>query len=454
MAAHVPVKSSLIPTLRRAGGVACVLAACLLLAAHALRAGDTGLTLCLLGVAGFACCRTAWKRLAVAAVLACGVVEWLHAAWWLILLRRWLEQPWERAALILGLVAAVTAVAAWRAFVQGQRLAGPEGRARAFTQAAVFVVLFAALYAVRRHAPVPMLMLERLAPSVGGVQAFLVAWYAGALAGALLDPARTRKARQWAWRLFCGVFFAQFALGAAGLTAFLLSGRLHAPLPAFIVYGPFYREAPSMMLIVAGVSVLLLGSAWCSHLCYFGPLDALAARGRPIRPLPRGWRWMRAWGRPLVLGAGALLAFILGRLGLDAAQAVALALFWGLVSLMIMALASRRYGGMLHCSAFCPMGLVVSLLARLSPWRLAVDATRCDQCGACERVCAYRAITPASRARGQSTWRCSLCRDCVGVCHRQALRLKGPWMSPRTAWHVFVGLAACLHGLFLGVAMV
>ena len=452
MAAHFA--ASLRQTLQRGGGSVLVLTACLLLAAHALRAGDTGLALCFAGTAGFAFCRAAWKRLAVAAVLACGVLEWLHAAWWLILLRRGLEQPWGRAAVILCAVAAFTAVAAWRAFCQGRRLAGPEGLAPALTQAAVFAGLFAALYAVRRHAPVPMLMLERLAPAVGGVQLFLVAWYAGALTGALLDPARTRKARQWAWRLFCGVFFAQFALGAAGLTAFLLSGRLHAPIPAFIVYGPFYREAPGMMLVVAGLSVLVLGSAWCSHLCYFGPLDALAAQGRPLRPLPRFWRWMRTWGRPLVLAAGALLALLLGRLGMDAAQAAALAVAFGLGSLLIMALASRRLGGMIHCSAFCPMGLVVSLLARLSPWRLAVDADRCDQCGVCERVCAYRAITPASRAQGGSTWRCSLCRDCVGVCHRQAITLRGPWMGPRTAWRVFVGLAAFLHGLFLGVAMV
>ena len=386
--------------------------------------------------------------------LGFGVVQWLHTAWWLILLRRWLDQPWERAAAVLGVVAVFTAVAAWRALARGWRLAGPKGRARALTQAAVFVGLFAALCAVRRYAPVPLLMLERLAPSVGGVQVLLVAWYAGALTGALLDPVRTRKARQGAWRLFCGVFFVQFALGALGLSAFLLSGRLHAPLPAFIVYGPFYREAPSMMLIVAGLAVLLLGSAWCSHLCYFGPLDALAARGRPLRPLPRFWQVMVVWGRPLVLVLGALLAFVLGRLGLSVASAVALALAWGLLSLMIMALVSRRYGGMVHCTAFCPMGLVVSLVARLSPWRLAVQADRCDQCGACERICAYRAITPASRAQGQSTWRCSLCRDCVGVCHRQAITIKGPYMAPRTAWHVFVGLAGLLHGLFLGVAMV
>ena len=454
MAAHAVAGVSVWQTARRCGETALVLISCLMLAAHALRAGDTGLALCLAGTAGFACCRAAWKQLAVAAVLACGVVEWLHAAWWLILLRRWLEQPWGRAAAILCAVAALAAVAAWCAFRKGRRLAGPDGFARALTQAAVFVILFAAFQVMRRHVPVPMLMLERLVPSVGGVQALLVAWYAGALAGALLDPARTRKARQWSWRLFCGVFFAQFALGAAGLTAFLLSGRLHAPIPAFIVYGPFYREAPSMMLAVAGVSVLLLGSAWCSQLCYFGPLDALAAQGRPVRPLPRFWRWMQSWGRPLVLAAGALLAFVLGRLGLSAAQAIALALAFGLLSLGIMVLASRRYGGMIHCSAFCPMGLVVSLLARLSPWRLVVDAGRCDQCGVCERVCAYRAITPASRALGQSTWRCSLCRDCVGVCHRRAIAIKGPWMGPRTAWHVFAGLAALLHGLFLGVAMV
>ena len=223
------------------------------------------------------------------------------------MLRRWLEQPWGRAAAILCAVAVLTAVAAWHAFQQGRKRAGPGGLARALTQAAVFAALFGALLAVRRHVPVPMLMLERLVPSVGGLQAFLVAWYAAAMAGVLLDPVRTRKARQWAWRLFCGVFFAQFVLGAAGLTTFLTSGRLHAPLPAFIIYGPFYREAPSMMLVVAGISCCCWaapGAATCAISARWTLWPRRAGPYVPCRASGAGcgygdgrwcWPWARCW---------------------------------------------------------------------------------------------------------------------------------------------------------------
>ena len=100
------------------------------------------------------------------------------------------------------------------------------------------------------------------------------------------------------------------------------------------------------------------------------------------------------------------------------------------------------------------MGLAVNCLSRLSPWRIRVDARVCDHCGACEKVCAYAAITRDSRSMGTTLPRCSLCRDCVGTCARKAITLQCPGLSPEAAWKVFAGLLAVLHALFLAAAMV
>lgn len=100
------------------------------------------------------------------------------------------------------------------------------------------------------------------------------------------------------------------------------------------------------------------------------------------------------------------------------------------------------------------MGLLVSLLGKLSPWRMRVDGAACTHCGACEHICRWRAITPESRAQGGTLLRCTLCRDCVGVCRSGALTLRCAGLPAEFSGKLFCGLLATLHALFLAVAMV
>ena len=154
----------------------------------------------------------------------------------------------------------------------------------------------------------------------------------------------------------------------------------------------------------------------------------------------------------LAVGIGA--AFLLKHIGMSIGTAVSLACAYAFLSLLVMAAFSRRYGGMMHCAAFCPMGLVVSWLGRLSPWRLRVDSSSCDSCGACEKVCRWRAITPESRAKGKVLLRCTLCRDCIGICHKNAISLRCAGLAPQVSEQLFVGVLASLHAIFLACAMV
>lgn len=446
--------------------------AILILAAHFYRSSQYGVMLCSLGLFVFLCTRSAWKQYALGFFLLWGFWEWAETGLFLAQMRMQMGQPWMRAAVILFSVGAFSALAGLLVLGRAKRIAHSPSlntnkskartkthvskplHATALLQGAVFICTFLLLFYLRKNAHMQFLMLERFAPSLGSVELFFVSWYAAFAAGLLADPQKSRKRRRLLWLLFGCVFFAQFILGVLGLPGMLLTGKLHVPIPAFIVFSPVFRESLSMMPFIALAAVLLTGSAWCSLLCYFGPFDALAAGSKPVRPYPSYLLKALKYGRAAVLLLGVALAVLLRELGISTTAAVAWAVSFGLFSVLIMAVLSRKYGCLVHCTTFCPMGLAVNILGRLSPWRIRIDSTRCGNCGACEKVCRYAAITPKSRALGKTLLRCSLCRDCVDICPHGAISLRCPGLSPQAAWNLFAGLLAVLHALFLAVAMV
>ena len=425
-----------------------------LLGAHFYRASDYGMVLCTAGMLVLRCSPLAWKRWAAGLFLLWGMLEWSTAACALAQVRMAMGTPWVRGALILSAAAVVTGLTGLAAVRQAARLDREQGGSGALLRASVFMAVFLILYYVRKFAPTEMLLLERFFPRTGAVEIFFAACYASFAVDLLADPKKSRKARTRLWLMFACVFFAQFALGLLGVSQMLLTGRLHVPIPAFIVYGAVYRESLNAMPFIVLASTLLLGTAWCSMLCYFGPFDSLASQGRPMKPLPRLWQGFLRWGRAAVLVSGVCAVLALRYFGMDTGAAVSIALAYAALSLLLMAGLSRRYGGMLHCTSFCPMGLVVSWLGRLSPWRLRVDSSACDSCGACEKVCRWRAITPESRSRGRALLRCSLCRECLGVCHKGAISLRCACLSPECSAKLFAGVLAILHTVFLACAMV
>lgn len=426
--------------------------AVLTLGAHFYRGSEYGLALCVGGILLFLCMDSTWKQYAAAFFLIWGMVEWGESAYVLAKMRMHMGMPWMRGAGILLVVGVVTGLAGKYALSRAAER--DEKGSTALFQGVVFICTFLVLHSLRQGAKMEFLLLERYVPLLGSVQMFFVAWYAAWISGKLLDPRQSRKVRRFAWALFAVVFFAQFFLGLFGMERMLLTGKLHVPIPGIIIFAPLFRDSFSVMPFIVLVSTLLAGSAWCSMLCYFGPFDALAAGTKPVRPYPAGLQTALRWGRVVVLGAGVAAALGLRAAGIGTMAAIASATAFGVVSIVLMAVVSRRYGGMVHCTAFCPMGLVANIAGRLSPWRLRVDKNSCDNCGACEKVCRYSAITPESRGQGKTLLRCSLCRDCVGVCKNSALSVSFPGLSAKTSGTIFAGLICVLHAVFLSVAMV
>jgi ferredoxin len=138
-------------------------------------------------------------------------------------------------------------------------------------------------------------------------------------------------------------------------------------------------------------------------------------------------------------------------LGVATGTAVWLAAGFGLAGGGRMGTLSRKPGGMIHCTLFCPIGLGSSLLGRvLSFWRLRIGPG-CDGCSRCARVCRYLALSPADLARGRPGHSCTLCGDCVGVCPGGRIGYRFRDYRPRGPIGYLYPIGQ-LHAVFLGVA--
>lgn len=431
-----------------------VLALCLL-AMHFWYAGDYGYVLVAAGLAGGLFVKKMWCKYAVSLFLYAGVCEWIITAAQIMQFRMMLGMEWLRAAVILGGTAFFTLGSAVLLLTYLEKNANESlMRLKAF----LFWVCFVLIVFLSSLAPVKILMAERYFPLFGNVQAFLLAWY-GVWIFEKLENAKTHNSyRRKIWLIFSLVFFAQLGLGLLGLEKFLMSGKLHFPVPAFIYFAALYKGSFGFMFGLVLAAVFLTGSAWCSHLCYFGPFDSAAAFSggkKSIRPLPGWLQKISRYSRYAVFLLGGGAAVFLSYRQCSLAEVLFFSWAYIFVTFLVLLVLSRKYAFMAHCSAFCPMGIFINALGRFSPWRLRISAD-CDNCGACEKICRYRAVNAQSRACGSVCFNCSLCLDCINVCRREAisLRFAGLHMHPQNVRRAFLFFVVVIHILFLSFARV
>ncbi len=296
----------------------------------------------------------------------------------------------------------------------------------------------------------PMLLAERFLPGAGWIELALLAAYAGWLAGKMQDARASATWRRRVWLLFSVVFFGQLLLGLAGCERLLMTGKLHLPIPALIVAGPLYRGEGFFMPTLFLTTLLLVGPAWCSHLCYIGSWDLVASR-KQRRPqlLPR-WRGPARAG---ILALVAAAALGLRLLGAGPGVALVAGAAFGLAGVAVMLLFSTRTGAMVHCTVFCPIGLLATTIGKLSPFRMRI-APGCSRCNACSRACRYDALRPEHIAKSRPGLSCTLCGDCVAACHSRSIEYRFLGLPARRARAVFIVLVAALHAVFLGVARI
>lgn len=421
----------------------------LALAAHFFRAGDTGLTLLWAALPLLIAVPRRWAARSLQVLLGVGAVIWVRTG--VLMLQARLAQglPWGRMVAIMAVVAALTAGAA-TLFQSGRARARFRTTGVPTAPSVVTFLLVLGLFAIiQLKVPRTLLLAERFAVGTGWLQAVALATYAAFVAEKMLDPRTQSKTRRLTWGLFSFFFFLQLILGLAGADRLLMTGDLHLPVPALVLAGPLYRGGGLFMAILFGVTVLLVGPAWCSHLCYIGAWDsAMAGRARRPAKMPR-------WRNPVRIGITVLVfatAFGLGRLGAPTSVAVGLAAFFGLAGVGVMVFWSRKTGVMTHCTTWCPTGVLATWLGKISPFRMRIKSG-CTDCMACSLGCRYDALRPEDIARRRPGSSCTLCGDCVGRCRWTHVEYTFPGLSPTAARATFITLVATLHAVFLGVAM-
>jgi polyferredoxin len=291
----------------------------------------------------------------------------------------------------------------------------------------------------------PLLLAERFWPGTGWLQVLIMSFYSAFLTRYFLDSANHKKFRPVIWLGFSLVFFFQLALGLMGFDKFLMTGSLHLPVPALIIAGPLFRGADFFMPILLAITILLIGPAWCSHLCYIGAWDDyLSRKASHKKPLPA---WTKNFRLFTLLGV-IVIAMLLRYFSVSSATALLLAGLFGLAGVGIMLFVSRKMGIMAHCLVFCPIGLVTTTLGRLSPFRIKIGAD-CSKCQACAR-----ALNPEQIEKRKSAASCTLCGDCVSACAGGHINYHFLHASPDFARQTFLILILSLHSIFLAVARI
>lgn len=87
--------------------------------------------------------------------------------------------------------------------------------------------------------------------------------------------------------------------------------------------------------------------------------------------------------------------------------------------------------GRTYCNTVCPVGTVLGFLARYAWFKPVIDTGKCVDCKLCARSCKAACIDIKNHRIDYS--RCVACMDCIGKCHKGAIRYAHPRKIDRTA---------------------
>jgi len=109
---------------------------------------------------------------------------------------------------------------------------------------------------------------------------------------------------------------------------------------------------------------------------------------------------------------------------------------------------------MVHCTAYCPIGTLVSLGRFLNPFRMRIDNDTCTDCMACTRSCRYDALRKKDILARKPGLTCTLCGDCVSSCHKGSIRYHLFRLPPQSARNVYLVVTVTLHAATMALARI
>jgi len=313
----------------------------------------------------------------------------------------------------------------------------------------VFILTFLLLAFVQIKLDRPMLLAERFVKGGGWIEIFLIASYGAFIVNKMKDPVNVPKWRRITWTGFSIVFFSQLFIGLVGFDKFLMTGKLHLPIPMMILAGPIYRGQLSVMTILFLSTIILTGPAWCSQLCYFGAFDNLAAGGKTSKEILKYKSVIKSTVLILVIA----MAIFLRWMKIDILASTLIAVAFGLAGITIMILFSLKKKKMVHCVMYCPIGTIVNIFKNINPFRLYIDQS-CTLCMNCTKFCKYDALNPIDIKNAKPSLTCTLCGDCLSGCHHNSIKYRFLKMRPEQARNLYLIMTISLHAVCLALARI
>jgi polyferredoxin len=313
----------------------------------------------------------------------------------------------------------------------------------------VFILTFILLGFVQVKLDRPIILAERFIKGAGWIEIFFIALYGAFLGMKMSDRNNVPKWRTLSWSVFSVIFFSQLIIGLAGGEKFLMTGKLHLPIPMMIAAGPVYRGELSVMTILFLSTVLLTGPAWCSHLCYFGAFDNLASAGKTTRQILKNKALIKSSFLALVI----LGAIVLRWFNVPHLHATLLAIGFGVAGIGAMVIFSHKRKKMVHCVMYCPVGTIVNAIKPVNPFRMYIDKS-CTLCMHCTSWCKYDALNPENIKKGKPGITCTLCGDCLAGCSHDSIKYGFFRISPEKARNLYLILTITLHASFIALARI
>ena len=313
----------------------------------------------------------------------------------------------------------------------------------------IFVLIFSLLSFVQLKLDNPIILAERFLKGAGWIEIVLISLYGAMVGFKMLDPENVPKWRKITWSLFSVIFFSQLITGIAGAEKFLMTGKLHLPVPMMILGGPIYRGQLSVMTILFLSTVILTGPAWCSHFCYFGAFDGLASAGKTSKKR----LGKKAAIKSTILILVITMAIILRWLRVSPLVATLIAAGFGIAGILIIILVSRKFGKMVHCVMYCPIGTIVNLLRHVNPFRMYIDKS-CTLCMNCTKYCKYDALNRDDIINLKPSITCTLCGDCLSGCQHNSIKYRFLRLTPDNSRKLYLILTVSLHAACIAMARI
>lgn len=313
----------------------------------------------------------------------------------------------------------------------------------------VFFITFILLAFVQVKVERPMILAERFIKGAGWFEIFFISSWGAFIVFKMQDPANAPKWRKITWTTFSAVFFTQLIIGLSGIDKFLMTGKLHLPIPMMIIAGPIYRGQLSIMTILFLSTVVLTGPAWCSQFCYFGAFDNLASGGKTSKVILKHKGAIKTTILFLVIAMAITLRWLKVNMLVSTLVAVA----FGIGGILVMILFSLKRKKMVHCIMYCPVGTIVNVFKHVNPFRMYIDKS-CTLCMNCTKFCKYDALNPGDIKNLKPAITCTLCGDCLAGCHHSSIRYKFLNMKPEHARNLYLVLTISLHAACLALARI